>query len=268
MAAMSTIGNSPRSSLPTSILTPSIEPENSTPAMPWMPVTLADSVSTKLAGSAWMSGHSMPMAVMRTGSQLGHLKLSPLAPPTERNTPKPGRVWNEPSPRKAKFRASPAMTTLPTFTSAPTDWKLTSGSSSAAPVSMLKPRAVSVRNEPSVIRIVSASKRNAETLPSSNSSVARIASVSGRPGRSVGSEPTRSLIVAEIGRPGRNRTPPVAKKMLPSKSTAWPKVTPKFWTPILRSSNSRIEPNLMPAPAPGPPGRHVSSASPSRKPLS
>ena len=102
------IGNSPASSLPTSIWMPSIEPENSRPAMPLIPVTLADSVRTKFAGSfSIVAGHLMPIELIWIGSQLGHLKLSPSAPPTLRKTPKPLLGWNEPSPRNAKLRASP-----------------------------------------------------------------------------------------------------------------------------------------------------------------
>ena len=77
--AMPTIGNSPASSFPTSIWIPWIEPENVSPAMPWMPVTLADSVSRKLVGSVLMFGHWMPIESIWIGSQLGQLKLSPLA---------------------------------------------------------------------------------------------------------------------------------------------------------------------------------------------
>ncbi len=47
--------------------------------MPWMPVTLADSVSTKLVGSVLMLGHWMPIESIWIGSQLGQLKLSPVA---------------------------------------------------------------------------------------------------------------------------------------------------------------------------------------------
>ena len=68
---------------------PWIEPENSRPAMPLMPVTLAERTSTKSSGWFWMSAHSMPIESIRTGRKEGHLKLSPVAPPTDRKTPKP-----------------------------------------------------------------------------------------------------------------------------------------------------------------------------------
>ena len=68
-----------RSSLPTSILTPSIEPENSSPAMPLMPVTLADSDQHEVGRVVLDVGPLMPIASILIGSQLGHLKLSPSA---------------------------------------------------------------------------------------------------------------------------------------------------------------------------------------------
>src|SRR5204863_3450066 len=133
------------------------EPENSSPPTPLRRGTLAESVSWKLAGSAWMFGHSIPTALMWIGSQSGHLKLEPSAPPTERKTPKPGRVWNEPSPLNWKLRPSPEIVTLPIETVTPTDWKLTIASFGPALVSSWKPDAVSVRNDPSLIDSVSAS---------------------------------------------------------------------------------------------------------------
>ena len=95
---MPTIGNSPCRSFPTSIWIPWIEPENSRPSIPLIPVTLAESVSVKFVGSVWMCGQVMPIASILIGSQLGHMKLSPPAEPTLRKTPKLSAVWNEPSP--------------------------------------------------------------------------------------------------------------------------------------------------------------------------
>jgi len=54
--------------------------------MPCRPVTAADSVSWKSAGSFWMSAQVMPISVILIGSQLGHLKLAPSAAPMLRNT--------------------------------------------------------------------------------------------------------------------------------------------------------------------------------------
>ena len=62
MDAISIIGNCPAKSLPTSILIPSIEPENSKPPTPCRPVTAADSVSTKSPGSFCISGQVMPIS--------------------------------------------------------------------------------------------------------------------------------------------------------------------------------------------------------------
>ena len=90
-----------------SIWMPWIEPENVSPAIPWIPVTLADSVSRKLVGSVLMSGHWIPIASMWIGSQLGHWKLLPSAAPTDSAMPKPGPARNEPSPRNAKLVACP-----------------------------------------------------------------------------------------------------------------------------------------------------------------
>ncbi len=240
MDAMSTIGNWPRSSLPTSILTPSIEPENSSPDMPCKPVTLAERVSRKLVGSFWMSGQLMPISLILIGSHDGHLKLSPVAAPTLMKTPNPGLVTKVPSPRKAKLRPSPPSTSEPIVTSAPTERKLTISSSAAAEVLMAISVAFSVRKEPSVIFNVSALKIMPLTLPCSNSRATRTASVFGTPGAMSGSAERRSLIVAETALPGRNFAPPEAKKIVPLKSTAWPKVTLKLVTPTRRSSNSRM----------------------------
>ena len=135
IAAMSVIGNSPRNSFPTSIFMPSIAPEKVMPASPLISVTLTDRVSTKSAGSAWMSGHWMPISVILIGRNFGHLKLSPVAEPMPMKTPKPCLVTKVPSPRKAKFRASPESLSEPIVTSAPSAAKLISSSLSAAPVS-------------------------------------------------------------------------------------------------------------------------------------
>ena len=124
--AMSVIGNSPSSSLPTSMRMPSTAPVNVSPGTAGMPAMLADRMIAKSAGSAWMSRHVMPISLMRIGSQLGHLNESPVAPPTLKKTPKPVLVSNEPSPMKAKLRASPPITRLPIFTSAPTERNETS----------------------------------------------------------------------------------------------------------------------------------------------
>ena len=116
--------------------TPSMAPEKLSPCIPWMPVTAAERMSLKSPGSAWMSSQIMPISVIRTGSHLGHMKLSPDAPPIVRKTPKPGLVMKVPSPRKAKLRPSPPSSNDPTLTSAPMAPKLMSSSSSAASVLM------------------------------------------------------------------------------------------------------------------------------------
>ena len=68
-----------------------------------------------------MSAHWMPIASILIGRNDGHLNESPVAPPTPRKTPKPFLVLNEPSPRKAKLRASPESSSEPILTFAPTD---------------------------------------------------------------------------------------------------------------------------------------------------
>ena len=249
--AMSMIGNLPCSRRPTSILTPSMAPENSSPAMPCRPVTAADKVSTKSAGSSWMSRQVMPISVILIGSHDGHLKLAPSAAPIERNTPKPGLVTKVPSPRKAKLRPSPPMTSEPMVTSAPTERKLTISSVAAAEVLMKRSVAVSVTNEPSLMRMVSARKMKPLTRPSSNSRPKRMASVFGTPGAMSGSPDRRSEMMADTGLPGRKRAPPEATKMVPLNTTAWPKVTLKLVTPTRRSSNSRMPAMpILPVPPP------------------
>ena len=247
MEAMSTIGNCPLASLPMSITMPSTLPENSRPSIPLMLVTVADKVSWKSAGSAWISRQVMPTSVMWMGSHSGHLKLPPSAEPILRKTPNPGLVTKVPSPRKAKLRPSPPRSNEPIVTSAPTAPKLTSSSLSAAPVSIIKSVAVSVRKEPSVMRRVSALNCSPLTLPSSNSRPTRRASVSGIPEARGGSE-IRSVMLAEMGLPGKNLAPPEAIKIVPSKSMAVPKVISKSVTPMRISSSSRILPIFMAGP--------------------
>ena len=67
-----------------------MEPENSRPATPLMPVTLAESTSTKSSGWFSTSSHSTPIASMRTGRNAGHLKLSPVAEPIGEEDPEAG----------------------------------------------------------------------------------------------------------------------------------------------------------------------------------
>ncbi len=57
----------------------------------------------------------------------------------------------------------------------------------------------------------------------------------------------RSVIDAENGLPGKNVAPPEATKIEPLKTTGLSaeKSTVKFWTPIRRSSNSRMPPKLI-----------------------
>ena len=146
MDPMSTTGNLPSASLPTSITMPSTVPENCRSSPPFMPVMLADRMSLKSAGWAWMSSQVIPIWVMAMGNQLGHLKLPPVAPPTLRNTPNPGLVLKLPSPVKAKLRASPPITSEPTLTTAPMERKDIRSSSGPAPVSSIISVAVRVRN--------------------------------------------------------------------------------------------------------------------------
>ena len=240
IAAMSMTGNSPFSNLPTSILIPSIAPENSSPPTPCRPVTAAESVNTKSAGSFRMSGQVTPISVILIGSQLGHLKSSPVAAPTLMNTPKPGLGTKVPSPRKAKLRPSPPSVREPMVNSAPSERKLTISSLAAAEVSMKTSVALNASTEPKVMRSVSTLKTRPLTLPFSNSRATRIASVFGTPGAMSGSAVRRSLMVAETALPGKSLAPPEAMNIVPSKSTAWPKVTLKLVTPIRRSSNSSI----------------------------
>ena len=97
-------------------------PVNDSPFSPLSSVTASDRVRMKSSGWFWMSAHSMPMALMWTGSHSGHLKLLPVAELMVRKIPKPGFVLKLPSPRKAKLRASPPSSNEPIFTRAPIDW--------------------------------------------------------------------------------------------------------------------------------------------------
>ena len=142
---MPMIGNSPRARSEGWIRMPWIDPEIWTPARPWMLVTLADRVSTKSPGLLVTSAHSMPIASIRIGMNDGNLNASPVADPTERNTPKPWSVTKVPSPRNPKLRASPPITREAMDTRAPTDWnEIIRLVVPAAPVSSRKSRALSV----------------------------------------------------------------------------------------------------------------------------
>ena len=121
------IGNSPCASRDGSIWMPWIAPVMLTPASPPMLVTLADSVSVKLAGSSWMSGHVMPIDWIWIGRKLGHWNDPPVEEPTLSATPKPGRVSKLPSPRNAKLFAVPVIDSDPIFTVAPTELNDTIG---------------------------------------------------------------------------------------------------------------------------------------------
>ncbi len=139
---MAMIGNLPSANSDGLILTPWIEPENVNPPRPWMPVTLADSVSTKSPGLFSGSSHWTPSASIRIGRNEGHLNESPVAEPTDKKTPKPDSALKPPLPVNAKLRPSPAITREPIDTWAPTEPKLTIRLSvPAAPVSSLKSRA-------------------------------------------------------------------------------------------------------------------------------
>ena len=101
-------------------------PENLSPGAEGMLSTLMDSTSTKSPGSLLKSGHSIPSALILTGSHEGHLKLAPVAEPMLMKMPNPGLATKLPSPRMAKLRPSPPSRSEPIRTSAPTAPKLTS----------------------------------------------------------------------------------------------------------------------------------------------
>src|SRR5947209_19251422 len=102
-----------------------------------------------------MSGHVTPIASIRIGIWLGHLKLPPEAAPTDRKTPNPGCVTKPPFAVKPKLRASPPIARPPTVTCAEADANETISWSPVAPVSIVKPLAETVRNEPRWILSVS-----------------------------------------------------------------------------------------------------------------
>ena len=193
-----------------------------------------------------MSTHEMPNSVILIGSQLGHLKVSPVAAPMLSTTPKPVSALNEPLPRIAKLRASPPITTPPIFTSAPT-WPTCS--SSCVPTAVVSRRmspAISVSTPPISTRSVSRSNLNPSIWPFVKVSVARRASVSGELGRSLpGSAVRRSVMLAVKAPPfGKSFAPPLAMKIEPLKTSGFSasKLTEKFVTPTRMSSNSRMLP--------------------------
>ncbi len=145
IASMPMIGNLPSSSSDGWMRMPCDRAGDlADPSRPWMPVTLAERMSTKSSGALSTSSHWMPIASMRTGRKVGHLNESPVAEPTERKTPNPGSALKEPSPRIAKLRPSPPSTSEPIVTFAPTAPNCTMMSEPVAPVSRRKSRAVRV----------------------------------------------------------------------------------------------------------------------------
>ena len=186
-------------------------------------------------------------------------KPSPVAEPTPRKTPKPLFALNVPSPRNAKLRASPEISTGPIFTFAPTDWNETSSCVALAPVSSLKSRAVSVTNVESLTSSVSTWNWNESTLPFANVSWRRIASSFVVPSA------LRSSAVVAVGDRDRERA---AREELRAARRDVDRavevdrpcrtVTEKFWTPIRMSSNSRTLPSrIFPSPAVAVAGRAV-----------
>ena len=157
---------------------PWIDPLNSIPEIPRISVTSADRMRTKSPGSFSMSSHWIPISVIRIGMKDGNLKASPVAEPTPRTRPNPGRASKLPSPRIWKFRASPESSTLPILTVAPTERNSTTASSSAAPVFSTNPTVRRVTKVPRFSSRVSTSKRKDSTRPCSNPKVARRASSS------------------------------------------------------------------------------------------
>ena len=215
--AISVMGNSPSSSRPTSILTPSIAPENVSPASPLMPVTDAERIIEKLVGSFVMSSHWMPSSVIRTGSHDGQPNASPLVPSAPMKTPNPASALKLPLPMIAKLRPSPLSVRLPILISAPIWVNRINSWSLAAPVSSRASLAVKVTMLPSVTRSVSDSNLKPSTRPSVKVIDSRIASVSVASSRV--SVVVRSETVALKDPPGKSFAPPVATKMLPVKST-------------------------------------------------
>ena len=178
MEAISMIGNWPLKSLPRSIFTPSMVPENSAPGMPSMDATLAERVRMKSRGLVLMSRHSMPISLILMGSHSGQPTPPPVADSMPKKTPNPGLALKLPLARKAKFRPSPLSLREATLSSAPMDTTLTTSSVPSAPVSTRIPTPLSARNSPNSIRKVSTSNLKESTLPSSsNVMVARMASV-------------------------------------------------------------------------------------------
>ena len=243
--AIPMIGNSPCASLPRSIWMPWIDPENSRPLIPLIPVTLAESVRMKFPGSVLMCGHWRPIASIRTGSQLGHLKLSPVAAPIANWTPKLSPAEKLPSPRNAKLDALPVIVRPPTVMLALAEPKLTSFCVAVAPVLTWKLDAVSVRNDPRLIESWSALNRNAFSPPPSNWNVAETASVPA-------SGP--SVIDPWTALPGRNCTPLEATvnwlvppgPVLLNERPPDENVTPKFWILKVRSLKTSSPRKLMP----------------------
>ena len=88
---------------------------------------------------------------------------------------------------------------------------------------------------------------NESTRPFEKVSCSRMASSFGVPSGFTSSAVCRSVMVAEIGRPGKNLAPPEATKIEPLKTTGLSasKFTSKLLTPMRMSSNSRKLPNLI-----------------------
>jgi hypothetical protein len=173
----------------------------STFGIPLSVSTFADRIRTKLPGSAWMSGHWIPISVILIGSQSGHMKSLPVAPPIVRKTPKPGFVTNVPLPRNAKLRASPLIFPNGRLTSAPTDAKLASSSVGPAGVELEVLGADRQERSDRDRELVDVHQERPRRASAPNSTPTLIASVSA-------SGPSRIEPCTVM--PGRNTTPPEA----------------------------------------------------------
>ena len=247
--AISMMGNSPLNSLPRSIFTPSMTPENSAPGMPLIEATLAESVRIKSRGSSLIFRHSIPISLILMGSQDGQPTLAPVADSIPKKTPKPALATKVPSPRKAKLRPSPLSFREATFNSAPTEPKETISSSSAASVLRNTFEANILRKSPNSTSNLSTLNLKASTLPSLKLRTSLIPMGTWPSGaevscRSVGSLPGVSLMEAETAIPGKNSALAAAMNISPSKSMACPKVTSKSVKPMVRPVKLRMVPRL------------------------
>ncbi len=190
---------------------PRIEPETTRPGISLSSVTLAESVRTKSSGCCSMFSHWIPICVDADARSGGMPKLSPVAEPTLRKTPKPVFVVERPVAEEREVpRLAGDLDRADLHLRADGLRTTTSSCVASAPVSSLKSRAVSVTNVESLTSSVSTLNWKESTLPLLERQLEADGLVVRRAVGLRSSAVLRSVIVTEKVPPGKSFAPPDA----------------------------------------------------------